>query len=331
MSSSGLLRCFAIALVALVALQPAAGQSQARVARVGYLSWVDTGSLADTMIGQFRQGLRDEGFVEGENLVLLRRSADSEPKRMADLARELDREKVDVFFAPATSMATAAWYANRRTPIVIATILDPVALDFVHSLARPGTRVTGVLTFNKELTAKRLQLLAEAVPGLKRVGVVIDQRMHDSCTQEVNHLDAAAKRAGVEIVYADVRGPGEIEAAFRRFATAGVQAVADTLVSSPLGVEKEFAELAVRYRLPSMHEVEDGVRAGGLFSYGPDFGAVFRRAGRYTGRILKGADPAEMAMEAPREFRLVVNLATARALGIAVPQSILLRADEVIQ
>ena len=305
--------------------------AQEKVARVGYLTWKDAGPYHEATTRGFIAGLSDEGYVEGRNLVIERRSADHDPERFKVLARELAAVKVDVFFAPATPMATAAWRADRNTPIVVATILDPVELEFVKSLARPGTRVTGVTTMNNELTAKRFQLLMEMVPGLKKVGVVIDEAMRDSCTQEVDTMNAAAKKLGLQLVYVHVDRIESIDAAFRKLLAAGAQAIVTTLVSTRNGLEKEYAEAALQYRLPSMHEMDYGANLGGLISYGPDIVDVFRHAGRYVGRVLKGGKPAEMPMEEPREFRLIVNLNTAKALGVTIPQSVLLRADEVIR
>ncbi len=305
--------------------------AQERVARVGYLSWQDTGAYYDMTLKGFIEGLREEGFVPGKNLELLRRSASNDPERFKLIARELAASKVDVFFAPATPMATAAWYASKDTPIVVATILDPVALEFVKSLARPGTRVTGVTTLNDELTIKRMQLLMDMVPGLKRVGVVIDEAMRRACEQEITHAEKAAKTLGLTLVMVHADRPEALDAAFGKLIDAKVQAVISTLVSTRNGLEKEYAQAALKHRLPSMFELEYAAQQGGLMSYGPDFNDVFRRAGNYTGRILKGGKPAEMSIEQPREFRLVVNLKTAKALGITIPQSVLLRADEVIQ
>jgi putative ABC transport system substrate-binding protein len=305
--------------------------TQERVARVGFLSWQDTGAYYDMTLKGFIDGLREEGFVQGKNLDLMRRSASNDAERFKPIARELAANKVDVFFAPATPMATAAWYADKTTPIVVATILDPVELDFVKSLARPGTRVTGVTTMNDELTTKRMQLLADMVPGLKRVGVVIDEAMRTACTQEIKHAESAAAKLGLTLVNVHVDRPEMLDAAFRKLVDAKVQAVISTLLSTRNGLEKEYAEAALKYRLPSMFEIEYAAQQGGLMSYGPDFTDIFRRAGHYTGRILKGGKPAEMSMEQPREFRLVVNMKTAKALGITVPQAVLLRADEVIQ
>jgi putative ABC transport system substrate-binding protein len=310
-------------------LGPAAAQE--RVAKVGYLSWQDRGAYHEATLAGFTAGLREEGYEVGRNLDILQRSASNDPDRFKALARELAAANVDVFFAPSTPMATAAWYAAKNTPIVVATILDPVELDFVKSLARPGTRVTGVTTMNNELTAKRLELLKEMIPGLQRVGVVVDEAMRTACTQEIDHTQASAKKLGLTLFVVHVDRPEGLDEAFRKLRDANVQAVATTLLSTRTGLEKDYAEAALRHRLPSMHELDISARAGGLISYGPDFGDIYRRAGHYVGRILKGGKPAQMAMEEPRQFRLVVNQKTARAIGVTIPQSVLLRADEVIQ
>jgi len=305
--------------------------AQERIAKVGFLSWQDSGPYYETTLKGFVEGLREEGYVEGRNLEILRRSASNDADRFKPLARELAAAKVDVFFAPATPMATAAWYAAKNTPIVVATIMDPVELDFVKSLARPGTRVTGVTTMNDELTIKRMQLLMEMVSGLKRVGVVIDDAMRQACGQEIDHTQAAAKKLGLTLMLVSVDRPEALDAAFKKLTDAKVQAVTSTMLSTRNNLEKDYAAAALKSGLPSMFELEVGAREGGLMSYGPDFNDVYRRGGKYVGRILKGGQPAEMSMEQPRQFRLVVNLKTARALGLTIPQSVLVRADEVIQ
>lgn len=318
-------------VVALTSMLSLAVVAQQRVARVGELLWRTDGPYYEAAQGGFVAGLREQGFVEGRNLVLLQRSAGNDPGRFKVLARELAQEKVDVFFAPATPMATAAWYADRRTPIVISTILDPVQLDFVKSLARPGTRVTGVTTMNKELTGKRMQMLMQVVPGLKRVGIIVDEAMRDSCKQEIEAQDESARALGLTLVYVHIAGSEDVDAGFRKLAAAKVQAVLTTLTSTRNGLEKEYAEAALKYRLPSMFEADYGPRLGGLLSYGPDLADVFRRAGHYVGRVLKGEKPAEMPIEEPSKFRLSVNLKTARALGTTLPQGVLILADEVIE
>jgi len=305
--------------------------AEERIYRVGYLSWQDEGSYYDVTLRGFLEGLRSEGFTEGKNLQLIRRSASNNADRFKPMANDLARIPVDLYFAPATAMATAAWYADKKTPIVIATIMDPVELKFVNSLARPGTRVTGVTTMNQELTIKRLQLLMEVVPGLKRVGVVVDEAMREACSQEMDHALKAAKQLGVTVVAVHIDRPELLDTGFKKLVDAKVQAVTSTLLSTRNNLEKEYAEAALKYRLPSMFEQGIGARLGGLMSYGPDFEDVFRRAGRYAGKVLKGANPAELAMEEPREFRMVLNMKTARELGITIPPAVRLRADEVIE
>lgn len=308
-----------------------AGAAQERVARVGYLSWQDHGSYYEATLRGFVDGLRSEGFVEGRNLELLRRSASNDADRFKPLARELAAAKVDLYFAPATPMATAAWFADKQAPIIVATIMDPVELKFVNSLARPGTRVTGVTTMNNELTLKRYQLLMEMVPGLQRVGVVIDDAMREACAQEIDHTQKVARQLGLTLVMVHVDRPDRLDAAFRKLVDARVQAVTSTLLSTRNDLERDYAQAALKHRLPSMFELEEGARAGGLMSYGPDFEDIFRRAGRYAGRVLKGARPGEMAMEEPRQFRFVLNLKTAREIGLSVPAAVRLRADDVIE
>jgi putative ABC transport system substrate-binding protein len=324
-------RTLQLALASLCIARALPARAQDRVYRVGYLSWQDEGSYYDSTLKGFLDGLRSEGFVEGKNLELLRRSASNDAGRFKPLANDLAKVPVDLYFAPATPMATAAWFADKKVPIVIATIMDPVELKFVNSLARPGTRVTGVTTMNNELTLKRMQLLAEVVPGLKRVGVVIDEAMRDACSQELDHALVAAKQLGIAIVTVHIDRPEMLDAGFKRLLDAKVQAVTSTLLSTRNNLEKEYAETALKFRLPSMFEQDIGARLGGLMSYGPDFQDVFRRAGRYAGRVLKGGKPAEMAIEEPRQFRLVLNLKTARELGLSIPPAVRLRADEVIE
>ena len=319
-----------LALFVLFAcLSPAA--SQAPQMRVGWLMAQSSGSFSDLTNRSFEQGLRESGFVEGKNVILLRRSSDGDYKRLRDLARDLVRQNVDVIFAPSKPMADAAWYASRKIPTVIATVADPVAVEYVRSLARPGGHITGVTTASAELTSKRLELLREAVPGATRVAVLFDQQLYDSCQVELNELQVAAKKLGLTIIRVSASNLSEMEGAFVKMAAARVHAVIIPLTTSTVEGASEVARLAQKYRLPVMHEINDFADVGGFMTYGPDFGDIYRRAGHYVGRILKGEKPAEMAMEEPTKFRFTVNLKTAKALGITIPQSVLLRADEVIQ
>jgi len=320
---------FSMAIALLLLLSAGAG-AQEKMAKVGWLTWYESGASEEVTHAAFARGLREGGYEHGKNLTLLRRSAQGDYRRFAALSRELGAQKVDVFFAPVTAMAREAWKIG-DTPIVIALIADPVANRFVKSLSRPGTRVTGVAPLSNELNGKRLQLLAELVPGLKRVGVLMDDYVLDSCGQEYGLIEANGRRLNLEIIRVAVHGRDELEAAFQRMRAENVQAVLATLVTTRHETERDSVALAAKYRLPMAHHLEENVRSGGLFSYGPDYAEIHRRAGHYVARILKGEKPPQMAMEQPREFRLIVNLKTARALGLTVPQSILVRADEVIQ
>lgn len=325
-------RQFARALtVCLVMATSAIGADVSGLPRVGWLQWQSSGPYAVLTARGFEQGLRDEGFVEGRNVVLERRSAEGNIFLFRRLAADLAEKNVDVFFAPTKAMADAAWYAAGSKPIVIATIGDPVALKYIESLARPGTNVTGVTTASRELTAKRLELLARAVPGLRRVGVIIDDPMLRVCSQEIGFMEEAAAALGITLVRASINRKQDVEAAFRRFAESKVQAAMTSLLTTRHGTEREIIEAARRHSIPMMHELAEHAEMGGLIAYGPDFEDVFRRAGRYTGKLLKGANPATMALEEPREFRLVVNTSAARSIGIALPQELLLRADRVIE
>ncbi len=238
---------------------------------------------------------------------------------------------MDVMFAPAKPMADATWYASRKIPTVIATVTDPVAVQYANSLARPGKHITGVTTANAELIGKRLQLLAELVPGLKRVGTFVDEGLLASCEEEMILMDKSAAKLGLSIVRINVSSlKPDIEDAMKRAAAAKVQAVVTVPMTTNLDITDRVAAYANKYRIPFVHDIPQFADAG-LAIYGPDFEDIFRRAGHYVARVLKGEKPAEMAIEEPKQFKLIVNLKAAKLLGITVPQAVLLRADEVIQ
>lgn len=319
-------------LVATASLACAAAlpvRAQPRLPRVGWLIINSDGVFAQLTEAGFIQGLAEAGYVDGKNVVLDRRSAQGQIKRLPALALELAAAGADVFFAPGKAQADAAWYANRKTPIVIATLINPERLGYVKSIGRPGTRVTGVLTSIGELAAKRVQLFAETVPGLRRLGVIIHEATLQSCHQDYLQMEEAATTLGLTLVPANIDGAADLSAAFKTWRSAGVQGIANTLVTSRVYLDSLGAQ-ALQNRLPTMVEYEYLVRMGALLSYGPDYRDHFRRAGHFVTRILKGENPAEMPLEAAREFRLVINLDTANKLGILVPQSIVLRADETI-
>jgi putative ABC transport system substrate-binding protein len=301
------------------------------MARVGWLSLHSAGMYHEVTSRGFIAGLRAAGYEEGRNLVFVRRSADGDVRKLRALAREIVAEKVDVIFAPAKPMADAAWYASRQIPTVIATVTDPVAVQYADTLARPGKHITGVTTANAELIGKRLQLLAELVPGLKRVGTFVDVGLLASCEEELLLMDKAAAKLGITVVRLNVSaGNIDYEGAMRQALSAKVQAVITAPMTSNLDITDRVAVQAARHRMPFVHDIPQFSDVG-LAIYGPDFEAIFRRAGGYVARILKGEKPAGMAIEEPKQFKLIVNLKAARELGLDVPKTVLLRADEVIQ
>ena len=306
--------------------------SQERIARVGWLTLQSTGRYEELTARGFTTGLREAGFVEGRNLLLVKRSGDGHLRRLPALAKEIVAGGVDVFFAPAKPMADAAWYASRKVPTVIATVTNPVTVDYAVSLARPGKHITGVTTANAELIGKRMQLLAEMLPGLKRVGTFIDKSLLASCAEEVDLMEASARALGLTLVRIDVTAEGDVDvhAAVQRALTAKVQALITAPMTSNQDITDRLSLYARRAGLPFVHDVPQ-LAGDALAVYGPDFEDIYRRAGHYVARILKGEQPAQMAIEEPRQFRLIVNLAVARELGIRVSQAVLLRADDVIQ
>ena len=304
--------------------------AQGRPARVGWLTLQTSGPYSEVTTRGFLKGLREAGYVEGGNLVLIRRSAEGDARKLRALARELVEAKIDVMFAPAKPMADAAWYASREVPTVIATVTDPVIVQYANSLAKPGKHITGVTTANADLIGKRMQLLAEIVPGLKMVGTFIDNAMLESCTEELNLMERSAGKLGLTIVRIPMMASSvDFDAAMKRALQAKVQALMTAPLTTNLDSVDRLAAAATRYGLPFMHDVPQ-LAAEGLAVYGPDFEDIFRRAGHYVARILKGEKPAQMAIEEPRQFRLIVNSGVAKRLGLAVPQSVLVRADEVI-
>ena len=299
--------------------------------KVGWLQLNANGMYADITGRGFVKGLAEAGYVEGRNLVFVKRSAESDLRRLPALAREIVAADVDVIFAPAKPMADAAWYASRSIPTVIATVTDPVVVEYAVSLGRPGKHITGVTTMNAELIGKRLQLLAEMVPGLKRVGTFIDEALLASCSEEVDLMEKAATRLGLTIVRIPVVAETvDWDAALKRAVAAKVQALVTAPMTANYDITDKLAAHAIKYRLPFMHDVPELARDA-LAVYGPDFEDIFRRAGHYVARILKGGKPAMMPIEEPREFRMIVNQRVAKVLGLTLPYAILLRANQVIE
>jgi putative ABC transport system substrate-binding protein len=312
----------------------ARGQQPKKVPRIGFLA---TGSLelpeALVMINAFRQGLRELGYVEGENILVEYRTADSKIERFADQASELVRIKVEIMVASNTPAARAAQQATDTIPIVVPVMGDPVRDRLVASLARPGGNTTGLTFLGPELLPKRLALLKEALPTASRVvalwhpGAYGERTMSDM----MKETEAAARTLGVQLRLVAVQGPDELESAFSTIA--GERADALLVFPSPMlfAERRRIVDLAAKYRLPSMAMGKEFAELGGLIAYGASIPGLFRRCATYVDKIIKGAKPADLPVEQPTKFDLVINIKTANALGLDIPPQLLARADEVIE
>ncbi len=303
----------------------AGGQRPGKVYRVGYLS---AGSGVDEV---FRQALRSLGYVEGQNLAIEGRFAERKLERLPALAAELAQLKVDVIVTLTTPAALAAKNATTTIPVVMAGSADPVELGLIASLARPGGNVTGVTSDpGPGFLGKQLQLLKEAAPRVSRVAALQDLSISPDA-RSLSELQAAVHALGVTILAADVRSPQDFDRAF----TTLPRERADALIVAPNTLNGTYTQrildFARQQRLPTMFGAGDPVRAGGLMSYWANWDELRRRAARYVDKILKGAKPGDLPVEEPTKFKLVVNLKTAKALGLKLPQSLLVRANEVIQ
>ena len=304
-------------------------QGPARIRRIGLLSAHSASSTA-SWHQAFRGGLTDLGWTEGKNIAIEYRYAEGRSERAHDLATELVKLKVDIIVASVTPDAIAAQRATRTIPIVIVAAGDAVAMGLVESLARPGGNVTGLVPMSMETSGKRLELLKEMIPGLARVAVL---RNPDNAAAPMSwkEIELPARQLGLRVHSLEVRSPDDFGKAFDL--AVGARAGALFIVPDPVITPHltRLAVLAEKNRLPSIFHISDFPDAGGLLSYGPDRADMFRRAATYVDKILKGARPADLPVERPTKFELVVNLKTARALGLTVPQNLLFRADRVIE
>jgi putative ABC transport system substrate-binding protein len=323
----------ALGASALVAPLARLAQSQDKVWRVGYLTpnVRPTSLESSSFIGAtFFRGLRDLGYVEGKNLAIESRFADDKLERLPGMAAELVKMQVDVILTVATPATEAAHRATSTIPIVMVNVGDPVASGFVKSLARPSGNITGLTTTNADIGPKYLEMLRGIAPKLFRVAVLLN---HGNRAQAnfLKNIKIAAQRINMSILPLEVRTPTEIDNAFVAMAREKAEAVvvsADLLFVSQ---QTHVAELAMRYRLPSISGRRSQVEAGLLMSYGPKDADTFRRAAAYVDKILKGAKPSNLPVEQPTEYELSINDKTAKALGLRIPQALLLRADEVIR
>ena len=317
----------------LAAPLTAEGQQPGRVARIGYLA--ANLAVADPRTREaFLQGLRDLGYVEGRNLLIEYRDAAGKTERFPALAAELVALKVDVIVAAGGTLAAlAAKQATTTLPIVFAAVGNPVAEGLVTSLARPSGNVTGLSLVQQEIVGKSLELLKQAVPEVSRVALLLKpDSMPDRAKKDrLNAADVAARALGVRLQVVEARGPEDFDRAFSDMTRARAGAL--TVLATPVfdSERRRLVDLAAKNRLPTVYSYRSYVEAGGLMSYGPDLPDSFRRAATYVDKILKGAKPADLPVEQPTKFELVINLKTAKALGLAIPPSLLLRADQVIE
>ena len=323
----------AVILTFSLILAPFAVEAQQteKVPRIGYL--VVNLAVSPHQHEAFRQGLRDLGYVEGRNVVIEYRSAEGKFERLPALAAELVALKVDVIVTAAgTFVALAAKQATKSLPIVFIGAGDPVTDGLVPSFAKPGSNVTGLSTLGPELIGKRLEQLKQAVPGVSHVAFLWQPGASGERTEKdmLKGAEVAARALGVRLQFVEARGPADFDRAFSDMTR--VRADALTVLTTPVfGTERRrLVDLAAKNRLPTVFPFREYVDAGGLMSYGPSLADMFRRAATYVDKILKGAKPGDLPVEQPTKFEFVVNLKTAKALGLTIPQSVLARGDQVI-
>jgi putative ABC transport system substrate-binding protein len=309
----------------------ARAQQGSTVRRVGFL--LPGGARTTVVRGQldaFRQGLKECGWVEGQNVSVEYRFAEGREDALPTIAAELVQSRLDVIVAEGTAAIWAAKTVTQTIPIVMATSADPVGAGLVTSLNRPGGNITGLSIQTSELSGKRLQLLTEIVPGLARVAV-LSNSLNPSNSLVLEQTKAAAQSLGTEIYVVEVQAPDKFESAFAAVATARAGAL--IVLPDPLlyGQHPHIVTFTAAFHLPALFPEKEVAEAGGLIAYGPSIPASFRGAAAYVDKILRGAKPADLPVEQPTKFELVVNLQTARAIGVTIPTSILLRADEVIE
>ena len=314
----------------LVGFGVAGAQQPTKILRIGFLA-AATPATAAHLLEAFKQGLHEHGYVEGKNTVLELRFGEGKAEQFPILAAELVRLKVDVIVALTNPVIDAVRQATQTIPIIMPAASDPVGARFVASLARPGGNITGLTGYSPELNGKRLEILKEAFPKLSRVALLLSPNFPGS-TLDLKETESAARALGLRMQPLEVRDDSDIDRSFK----AMIKERADALTMFPghpvLFVNrKKIVELAANHRLPTMYSLIEFVEAGGLMFYGPDLLVGYRRAADYVDKILKGAKPAELPVEQPTKFDLVINLKTANQIGLTIPPNVLARADRVIK
>jgi ABC-type uncharacterized transport system substrate-binding protein len=325
-------RAFLVVIAGGVGAAPLAaeGQQAGKAVRIGLLDSGASDPSSDVRWKAFRERLRALGYVEGQTVIFEPRWANGQMARLPSLAAELINIKVDIVVTASTEAALVAKRATSSIPIVTATGVDPVGLGLVATLARPGGNVTGVISLASELAGKRLELLKQLIPRASRVAILRDPDNRASAL-DMRDTETAARPVGVVLHSVGVRGPKDFDAAFLAIKRARAEAVILLGNTEFIADCRHLAELALMHRLPMMAQSAEYVQAGVLVSYGTDYPDLFRRAAAYVDKILKGAKPADLPIEQPTKFELVINYKTAKAIGITIPPSLLQRADEVIQ
>ena len=322
---------FALSLLAamLFALcTPVEAQQTSKVYRIGYLGG-SSAELEKVWIDAFLQGLRELGYFEGKNIVVERRYAAGRYDQLPDLAAELVRLKVDVILAASTPVAHGAKKATLVTPIVM-VVADPVGTGLASSLANPGGNLTGLSDFHADLITKRLELLKDVVPSASRIAVLLNPA-NPSCPLQLKDLNAAAPTLGVTLFSLEVKLPDDIASSFSTMRKESVSAVlvcGDRMLNAH---RRQIFDLAIKNRLPAIYTTTEYTDAGGLMSYGVNFPDLYRRAATYVDKILKGTKPADLPVEQPTKFELVINLQAAKQIGLTIPPNVLARADRVIR
>ena len=321
-----------IAFVLVVVGAEAWAQQPAKVPRIGYLSTNGDPSRPPPFVEAFRQGLRDLGYIEGKNIQVEYRYAEGKLERVPDLVIELVQLNVDALVLGTSTAIRAATKATKTIPIVMVTNSDPVAAGIVNSMARPAGNVTGLSTLGQDLNGKRLELFKEMVPGISRVGVLWHADGGATAARSLKEYQAAARALKVQVQSLELRGASpDLYGAFKAATKERVSALITDRAPVFNRYAKRIADLAIENRLPSMYSGNEYVEAGGLVSYATNNADQYRRAAWYVDKILKGANPAELPVEQPMKFELVINLKTAKQIGLTIPPNVLARADRVIK
>jgi putative ABC transport system substrate-binding protein len=314
--------------VFLISVSLVDAQQQEKVPRIGFLGSL-SGSSDDGRVEAFLQGLRELGYVEGKNIIIEYRYADGKPERLPGLAAELVRLKIDILVARGAPAAHAAKNATSTIPIVIGNAADPVGTGLVVSLARPGGNITGLSDFNSGVITRRLELLKELLPTVSRIATFWNPA-NPTNQPQLKDVQAVAPALGITLLSLEIRGVDDIERAFTTMKKEGSGALF-VLGGAAGNHQRRMAELAVKNRLPTSWSSTNAVEVGGLMSYGTNFADLYRRAAVYVDKILKGAKPADLPIEQPTKFELLINLKTARQIGLTIPPNVLARADRVIR